>query len=329
MKYAVWSDVVEDPTTSSIDAGVAAIKEVDGCDCLVAFGGGSPMDTSKAVGVLASHGGKMRDYKAPFLMDAPSLPVIAIPTTAGTGSEATKFTIITDEESQEKMLCIGMSYMPTAAIIDYELTMDKPWGLTAATGVDAMTHAIEAYVSKKANPYSDGMALLAMGTIYRHIRTACEKPHDHEAREQMMLGSMQAGMAFSNASVCLVHGMSRPIGAFFHVPHGLSNAMLLPDITEFSIPDGEARYATCARSMGVADVSDSDTAACHKLVDALKVLNSDLKIMSMSAFGIDKAEYEESIATMAVQAEASGSPANNPRVPSVSEMEDLYRLVYS
>merc|ERR1712216_866447 len=151
------------------------------------------------------------------------------------------------------MLCMGMSYMPTAAIVDYELTLDKPWGLTAATGVDALVHALEAYVSKKANPFSDGMALTAMGSIYRNLETACHQPHNRGAREALMIGSMQAGMAFSNASVCLVHGMSRPIGAFFHVPRGLSNAMLLPDITEFSVPAAEGRYADCARAIGVAE----------------------------------------------------------------------------
>jgi len=329
VQYSVWSDVVEDPTVASIDAGVAAFKAGPNHDCIVAFGGGSPMDSSKAIGVLATHGGKMRDYKAPFQMDQASLPVIAIPTTAGTGSECTRVTIITDTEANEKMLCMGMAYMPTAAVVDYELTMDKPHGLTAATGVDALTHAIEAYVSQKASPFTDGVAKSAMSSIFNHIRTACEKPHDPVAREQMMLGSMQAGMAFSNSSVCLVHGMSRPLGAFFHVPHGLSNAMLLPDITEFSIPDGEARYADCARVIGVADSSHSDGAACHKLVDALHLLNKDLDIMSMSAFGIEKSAYDEVIPTMAIQAEASGSPGNNPRVPTLDEMEALYKKVYA
>jgi len=328
-KYRVFSDVVEDPTTVSIDAGVAAVNEGGDHDCLVAFGGGSPMDSSKAISVLASHGGQMRDYKAPFQMDKAALPVIAIPTTAGTGSEATRFTIITDVEANEKMLCMGMAYMPTAAIVDYELTFDKPWGLTAATGVDALTHAIEAYVSAKANPFSDGMAKLAMEACYNNVEAACVTPHDAKAREQMMLGSMQAGVAFSNASVCLVHGMSRPIGAFFHVPHGLSNAMLLPDITEFSVPAAEDRYADCARAMRIADNSHSDEAACHILVDSLQDLNKRLKIMSMSDFGIDKAKYDEVAPTMAVQAQASGSPGNNPRVPTLEEMESLYQKVYT
>ena len=158
----------------------------------------------------------------------PGLPLVAIPTTAGTGSEVTRFTVITDTESDEKMLIAGLACCPLAAIVDYELTLTMPLRLTADTGLDSLTHAIEAYVSRRASPYTDGLAKNAMGLIARHIRTACAEPGNRAAREAMMLGATTAGMAFSNSSVALVHGMSRPIGAFFHVPHGLSNAMLLP-----------------------------------------------------------------------------------------------------
>ena len=181
------------------------------------------------------------------------LPIIAIPTTAGTGSEVTRFTVITDTETDEKMLIAGLGCCPTAAIVDFELTLTMPLRLTADTGIDSLTHAIEAYVSKRANPYTDGMAKNAMGLIAKNIRAACAEPQNRAAREAMMLGATTAGMAFSNASVALVHGMSRPIGAFFHVPHGLSNAMLLPEITAFSAPAALDRYADCARAMGVAE----------------------------------------------------------------------------
>ncbi|MFC6047962.1 iron-containing alcohol dehydrogenase, partial [Methylobacterium hispanicum] len=217
-------------------------------DCVVGFGGGSPMDTAKAVAVLARFGGAMQGYKAPHLQDAPGLPIIAIPTTAGTGSEATRFTIVTDSETDEKMLCIGLAYLPVAALVDYELTLSKPRRLTADTGIDALTHAIEAYVSKRANPFSDGMALSAMRAIAPNLRRVWTDPGDRAAREAMMVGATQAGIAFSNSSVALVHGMSRPIGAHFHVAHGLSNAMLLPAVTAFSAPAALARYAACARA---------------------------------------------------------------------------------
>ena len=246
----------------------------------------------------------------------PGPPVIAIPTTAGTGSEVTRFTVITDTETDEKMLIAGLACCPAAAIVDYELTLTMPLRLTADTGIDSLTHAIEAYVSRRANPFADGLAKNAMGLIARHIRTACAEPDNRAAREAMMLGATTAGMAFSNASVALVHGMSRPIGAFFHVPHGLSNAMLLPEITAFSAPAALDRYADCARAMGVADESEGSQSAVARLVDELRRLNADLQVPSPRQYGIDRARYEELLPVMASQALASGSPANNPRVPT-------------
>ena len=230
----IFSGSVPDPTTSSVDAGLQVLKNGT-FDSVIGLGGGSSIDTAKAIAVLGVHGGKMRDYKAPHQQDVPGLPIVAIPTTAGTGSEASRVTIVTDEESGEKMLCIGLAYLPTAAIVDYELTLSKPMRLTADAGVDSLTHAIEAYVSKLANPFTDGFALTAMRAIWKNLPTACFDPQNRPAREAMMLAATQAGIAFSNSSVALVHGMSRPIGAKFHVPHGLSNAMLLPTITAFSI----------------------------------------------------------------------------------------------
>ena len=231
--WSVFSDTVPDPTTDVVENGVLLLRAGD-FDALIALGGGSPIDTAKAMSVLHANGGRMRDYKVPNDIPKMGLPVIAIPTTAGTGSEVTRFTVITDSERDEKMLIMGLGCCPAAAIVDYELTLSMPWRLTADTGLDSLTHAIEAYVSRKASPFTDGVARSAMSLIAKHIRAACVDPENRRAREAMMLGATQAGMAFSNASVCLVHGMSRPIGAFFHVPHGLSNAMLLPIKSRFS-----------------------------------------------------------------------------------------------
>ena len=267
----VFADTVPDPTVASVDAGVAFLKDGEH-DCVVGFGGGSPLDSAKAIALLGKFGGAMADYKAPHVQDAPGLPIIAIPTTAGTGSEATRFTIITDETTDEKMLCPGLAYLPVAALVDYELTFTKPKRLTADTGIDSLVHAIEAYVSKRANPFSDGMALLAMRAIAPNLRRVCSDPMDAPAREAMMLGAMQAGIAFSNSSVALVHGMSRPIGAHFHVPHGLSNAMLLPAVTAWSAPAALHRYGDCARAMGVADEAEGDQAAVARLLDELAAL---------------------------------------------------------
>lgn len=324
----VFADTVPDPTVASIEAGLAFAREGDH-DCVIGFGGGSPLDSAKAIAMLTVHGGPMRNYRAPHVQDVPGLPVIGIPTTAGTGSEVTRFTIITDEKSDEKMLCIGLAYLPVAALVDYELTLTKPRRLTADTGVDSLTHAIEAYVSKRANPFSDTLALAAMRAIWTHLPTAFADGNDRPAREAMMFAATQAGMAFSNSSVALVHGMSRPIGAFFHVPHGLSNAMLLPVVTAFSADAARGRYADCARAMGIVPAGETDdTAAASALVQGLRELNRQLEVPSPKSFGIDAARWREHVPTMAEQALASGSPANNPRVPDAGEIRALYAEVW-
>lgn len=324
----VFADTVPDPTTASINAGVEFLKQGDH-DCVIGFGGGSPLDSAKAIAVLSQFGGVMRDYMVPHIQDTPGLPIIAIPTTAGTGSEATRFTIITDEVTNEKMLCVGLAYLPIAALIDYELTLTMPRRLTADTGIDSLTHAIEAYVSKKASPFSDSMALQAMKAIAPNLRIVDRAPDNRQARESMMLGATQAGIAFSNASVALVHGMSRPIGAYFHVPHGLSNAMLLPAVTAYSAPAALRRYAECATAMGVAKEGEGDQAAVARLLDELRALNADLEVPSPAAYGISREKWDAVKDSMAEQALASGSPGNNPRVPTVEEIKILYDQAYS
>lgn len=320
----VFDDTVPEPTVGSIEAGVVALREGN-YDCIIALGGGSPIDSAKAIGILGKYGGVMRDYKFPRLVSEPGLPIIAIPTTAGTGSETTRFTIITDESSDEKMLCSGIAFMPTVALVDYELTLSLPPRTTADTGIDALTHAMEAYVSKKASPYSDSQAIAAMRLLGPNLRPAFHAGNDRVAREAMMLGSTLAGVAFSNASVALVHGMSRPIGAFYHVPHGLSNAMLLPSVTEFSIPACQQRYADCARAMGVAGADDDIHTANEKLMEELHGLNRELEVPTVEEFGIDRAHFLGNLELMAEQALASGSPGNNPRVPDKDEIINIYR----
>lgn len=323
-----FADTLPEPTAASIRAGVEMVRQGD-FDSIVALGGGSPIDSAKAIGILGKFGGEMRDYRFPRDVSEAGLPLIAIPTTAGTGSEATRFTIITDETSDEKMLCAGLGFMPIAALIDYELTLSLPPRVTADTGIDALTHAIEAYVSRKASLYSDCQALEAMRLLAPNLRAAFHQPDNRAAREAMMLGATLAGIAFSNASVALVHGMSRPIGAFFHVPHGLSNAMLLPAITAFSIPAAPERYADCARAMGVAAQTDSVEVANDKLLAELRAINQELKVPSPEQFGITRGRFFELRATMARQALASGSPGNNPRVPTEAEIIDLYETVWN
>jgi len=328
IEASVFSNTIPEPTVSSIDAGVQMVRE-GGFDSIIAIGGGSPIDSAKAISIVGKFGGQVRDYKFPRDVAESGLPIIAIPTTAGTGSEVTRFTVITDDVHDEKMLCSGLGFMPIAALVDYELTLSLPPRVTADCGLDALTHAIEAYVSQKANEFSDTQALIAIEKIGKSIRQAYHNPKHEEARANMMLGATLAGIAFSNASVALVHGMSRPIGAFFHVPHGLSNAMLLPTITEFSIPSAEKRYAECAYAMGVSSISDNNAIACSKLVNELRALNKELSVPTPSEYGIDKDRFFELLPVMAQQALASGSPSNNPRVPSIEETIALYEQVWT
>ena len=330
MAPAVFSDTVPDPTDTVIAAGVAVIEAGD-FDCLVGFGGGSPMDTAKAMAILAAAppGAGMRDFKVPAVANVGKMPIICVPTTAGTGSEATRFTVITDTGTDEKMLIAGLGALPLAAVVDHELTFGLPPRITADTGIDSLTHALEAFVSAKANPVSDEYARAAMRLIAPNLRRVWADPRDGAAREAMMRGATLAGLAFSNASVALVHGMSRPIGAHFHVPHGLSNAMLLPAVTEFGLEAARGRYAEAARVMGVAAAEEGDQAAARRLVEELQALNRDLEVPSPARWGIDAAKWDGLLPTMARQALASGSPSNNPRVPDAAEIEALYRQAYS
>ena len=268
ISYGLFSDVVEDPTDACVDAGLNVFKSAE-YDCIIGLGGGSPMATAKAISFMSVNAGHVRDYNAPDQIDVCGPPVILIPTTGGTGSELTRWCVITDTENTEKYNLSGLACVATAALIDWTFTTTKPWRITADTAVDSLTHAIEAYVSIKAFDYTDAFALAAMPAIVENVRIACKEPENPKARKNLMLAASQAGMAFSNSSVALVHGMSRPIGAHFHVAHGLSNAMLLPKVTEFSIEGNEERYATCARAMKWAKEKDSDEVACSKLVKNL------------------------------------------------------------
>ena len=328
IRYKIFDDTMPEPTSKSIENGVSTLKN-GSFDCIIAFGGGSPIDSAKAISLLATKGGLIKDYKFPFINLENNIPIIAIPTTAGTGSEVTKFTIITNEKTDEKMLCVGPAFMPIAAIVDYELTYSVPKRTTADTAIDSLTHAIEAYVSKKSNLFSDTQAISAMQLIAPNIRRAYNNGKDQEAREKLMIGATLAGIAFSNSSVALVHGMSRPIGAFFHVPHGLSNAMLLPTVTEFSISGAPERYSKCAKAIGIANYDNSIEEANKKLLNELNQLNTDLEVPTLEEFGVQKKIFFENIDTMATQALASGSPNNNPIVPSHDELVSLYKKLWS
>lgn len=324
---AVYSGVQPDPTTANVRDGLEALRghEADG---VVAIGGGSSLDTGKAVAVMATHSGDITDYAGYQRFEHAGLPLVGVPTTAGTGSEVTRVTVITDTERSVKMMILDDHLLCSAALVDYELTLSCPASLTAHVGVDSLTHAIESYVSTQANPVTDLWALEAARLIAAHLRRACRTPDDRPAREALALGATLAGMAFSNASVALVHGMSRPIGAHFHVPHGLSNALLLPEVTRYSLPGAVARYARIAREIGVAGAEAGDEQAAGALADALQELNDDLAVPTLPELGVSREHFDSVKADMAEAALASGSPGFNPRVPEAAEIVALYDRVY-
>lgn len=327
VEFGVFSETVPDPDMDAVEAGVNAFR-AGNYDGLVGFGGGSAMDTAKAMNVWLHSDGDIRKWRVPAAPSMPVLPLICVPTTAGTGSEVTRATVITDPVTHEKILFMGLACVPTAAIVDPDLTRELPFRIAADTGIDALTHAIEAYVSRRRNPHSDAMALNAMRLIGPNLIEACIE-RSNEARSAVMLGATHAGIAFSNASVALVHGMSRPLGSFFKMPHGMSNAVLLPSVTVFSAPAALDRYAICSRTIGFADASDDDEAAKDKLLHGLEGLNRELKVPTLSEFGISREDYFEKIPIMAEQAVASGSPNNNPRIANVAEISELYADLWS
>ncbi|WP_449448592.1 hypothetical protein [Spirosoma aureum] len=227
------------------------------------------------------------------------------------------------------MMIFDAHLMPTVALVDYELSLSMPPSLTAHVGVDTLTHGMEAYVSRKANALSDPLALTCIDLVARHLYTAWLEPANRVAREGMALAACVGGMSFTNSSVCLVHGMSRPLGVQFHLPHGLSNAVLLPAVTRFSVSGAPDRYATIARTMALAQIGTSDEAACEALLMGLERQNQALKIPRLQDCpGVEKAVFEQSIEKMASDALASGSPQNNPIVPNADEIVALYRQAW-
>jgi alcohol dehydrogenase class IV len=323
--FALFDGVATEPTVDFVREGLEAYRE-NGCDFLLAVGGGSPIDTAKAIAVMSTNPGSIEDYQGLGKIPQKGSPVIAVPTTAGTGSEVTPFTIITDTKRDVKMLIGSPHLMPEIAIVDPLLTLSLPQGLTAATGIDALTHAIEAYVSLKAQPMSDLFCLSAIELISGNLKRAWTDGDDLEAREKTMLGALQAGIAFSNSSVALVHGMARPIGAYFHVPHGASNAALLGVVMDFSLTGNPTRYARIAQAMGEDIAGLSDLEAARLGAEAVKKLIRDIKVPSLRELGVDREKLDKLAPKMAEDAIASGSPANNPRQATKEEIIELYKM---
>ncbi len=324
--YAIYSEIVGEPTDTMIENGLKVYKE-NGCDFLVALGGGSPIDSMKAIGSLVVNGGNISDYMGKVI-DVEMPPLVAIPTTAGTGSEATQFTIITDTKKDIKMLLKGKVLMPKLAIIDPQFTMTAPPKITAATGLDALCHAVEAYTSRKAQTLSDSFAMSAVKRIFKFLPVAFKDGKNEEARVQMSVAALEAGIAFNNASVTIIHGMSRPIGALFHVAHGLSNAMLMKECLGFALEGAYDRFADLGRAIGVAEATDEDKVAAEKFLSAIEGIVKELETPTLAEFGIDKDEFFKVIDKMAYDAMDSGSPQNTMREVSEEQVKQIYRNLW-
>ncbi len=324
----IFSDLQPDPTDQNVMAGSERFRGF-GADCILAIGGGSALDVAKMIAAASTNIGPLRQFQGYHRIRNAGPPLVAMPTTAGTGSEATKVAVITDTERSVKMMILDAKLMPTAAIVDYELTMSMSKPLTAHVGVDALTHGIEAYVSRKANPLTDPVALSCITKIHASLRTAWADPGNAQAREAMSVAALQGGLAFTNSSVCLVHGMSRPLGLLFRLPHGLSNSVLLPAVTRFSWRGSKTRYADVARAIGITSVKASDESACEALSDWLDELNADLRVPRLrECCGGDVERFRATLPKMAADALESGSPQNNPIVPAATQIMELFEIAW-
>lgn len=326
IEYEVFNDITGEPTDIMIEAGVKAFKEA-GCDFCIAIGGGSPLDSGKAIVAMTTLDGNISDYMGKTIEgDFP--PLVLIPTTAGTGSETTKFTIITDSKRDIKMLLKGESLLPKLAIIDYTLSITAPKGVTAATGMDALTHAVEAYTSRKANPLTDTYALAAIKRIFKYLPLAYEDGNNKKAREEMALAAFEAGVCINNASVTIVHGMSRPIGALFHVAHGISNAMLIKECLSYVLDGAYERFADIGRVINAADENDSDKKAAEKFLEKLSELCKAVEIPTLKEYGIDKNEFDKVVNKMAQDAMDSGSPSNTIKNVTKEDLLKIYEKLW-
>lgn len=322
----IFDGITGEPTDTMIEKGVEMLKS-SGCDFIIGIGGGSPLDSAKAIAAMAVNEGSIADYNGKEIMGE-ILPLAAIPTTAGTGSEATKFTVITDSEKGIKMLLKGDVLVPKLAIVDSSFTVGAPKSVTSATGLDALTHAVEAYTSRKAFSMTDTLAVSAVKRIMKYLPIAYREPDNSLAREQMSIAALEAGICINNSSVTIVHGMSRPIGALFHVPHGMSNAMLLKECLSFAVSGAYEKFANLGRETGVASDSDSDETAAEKFIDSLQNICDVCEIPTLEQYGIDRDEYYSKISKMATDAVASGSPANTVKGVTVDDCIEIYKKLY-
>ncbi len=324
--YELFTDVKQNPTVTQVKAGVAAFT-ASGADVIVAIGGGSPIDTAKAIGIIAANPefADVVSLEGVANTKNKSIPIIALPTTAGTAAEVTINYVITDEENVKKMVCVDPNDIPVLSIVDAELMVSMPKGLTAATGMDALTHAIEGYITKGAWAMSDMFELKAIEMIAKFLPAVVANPSDVEARDGMAVAQYIAGMGFSNVGLGLVHGMAHPLGAYFDVPHGVANALLLPMVMQYNMSSAMAKYVDIAKAMGVDTNGMATEEAAQAAVDAVKALAVKVGIPERLR---DLNVPADSLDDLAKSAFADVCTPGNPREVTLADVMELYQKIY-
>ena len=310
------------PTDKNVLAGMKVWKK-EKCDSIVSLGGGSSHDCAKGIGLVASNGGKIQDFEGVDQSQNEMVPLVSVNTTAGTASEMTRFCIITDSKRKVKMAIVDWRVTPSVSINDPELMMGMPPALTAATGMDALTHSIEAYVSTAANPLTDSAALMSIKLIAEYLPMAVANGTNMVAREKMAYAQLLAGMAFNNASLGYVHAMAHQLGGFYNLPHGVCNAILLPIVSEFNIIGNSERFKDIAEAMGENVDGLSTVEAAHKAISAIKALSKSVGIPSgLSELGVKEEDFE----VMATNAKLDACQLTNPRLATLEQVIEMFRL---
>ena len=322
LRWQVFDSVEANPKDYNVQQG-AEVASHFGPDCLVALGGGSPIDCAKAIAVVARQGGAVRDYEGPNKIGADVLPLIAIPTTAGTGSEVTFSSVITDSGEKFKFSIKDPRIAPRVALVDPEMTVSMPPDLTASTGMDALTHAIEGFTANAAEPIADSAALYAIELITSNLRTALFDGSNLEARAGMLLGSLLAGIAFSHSDVAAVHCVAEALGGKYDAPHGVCNAVVLPAVMAYNMEYCKERYARIAAAMGLFD--ENIDKAARRAVDAVQKLAVDVHLPAFSTLGVQENDLEE----LAINSVKNGSNVDNPRPMSKEDYLSLFKTLFS
>ena len=325
IESVIFNDLPGEPDDKMIISGVQVFKS-ENCDFIIGLGGGTPLDTAKAISAMSVLPGKMIDYKGKEL-NGNFAPLVLIPTTAGTGSEVTRYFVFTNTGTKEKLLFKGDALLPKIAIIDYTYTISSPLSITLATGMDALCHAVESYTCRKANPLTDMYCLDAVKRIFKYLPRACADGNDKEARKNMSLAAYEAGVSINGAPTTIIHGMSRPIGACFHVPHGISNAMLAVECLRAVLDGCYEKFAALALAIGAANESDDPKTGAEKFLAALEKLTIELKVPTLREYGLNLEEFAAMEEKMAGDSVSSGSPANCWKVLSKEEQIGIYDIL--